>query len=172
MRRFLFSSLTIAALSLMLVACNPNAQAKLSEKPIENQPQKLDFTVTAQVKDKTWKVAVAATPEQQQMGLMFRTSLPDDEAMLFPFNPPRPVAFWMKHTLIPLDMLYIAKGVIQEIQTQVPPCQKDPCPSYPSKSMTIDQVVEIRGGLAQELGLKSGDRITFTPIVPTPVLTP
>jgi uncharacterized protein len=160
MRRFLFSSLTIVTLSLMLVACN--AQAK---KPIEPS-QKINFTLDAKVKDKTWKVAVAATPEQQQMGLMFRTVLPDDEAMLFPFDPPRPVAFWMKNTLIPLDMLYIAQGVIQEIKSQVPPCQKDPCPSYPSKSMTIDQVVEIRGGLAQELGLKSGDRITFTPINP------
>jgi uncharacterized protein len=152
------------------MACNPNAQAK---KPIVNQPQNIPFTLNAQVNTKTWKVAVAETPEQQQMGLMFRTALPDDEAMLFPFNPPRPVAFWMKQTLIPLDMLYISQGVIQEIKPQVPPCQKDPCPSYPSKSMTIDQVVEIRGGLAQELGLKSGDRITFTPIAPNkPVPTP
>jgi uncharacterized protein len=161
MRQFLFSSLTIVTLSFMLVACN--AQAK---KPIVNQPQNIPFTLNAQVNTKTWKVAVAETPEQQQMGLMFRTALPDDEAMLFPFNPPRPVAFWMKQTLIPLDMLYISQGVIQEIKSQVPPCQKDPCPSYPSKSMTIDQVVEIRGGLAQELGIKSGDRISFTSNTP------
>jgi uncharacterized protein len=127
------------------------------------QPQKLPLTLIATIGDKTFQIAVAQTPEQQQMGLMFRTSLPDDEGMLFPFDPPRPVGFWMKNTLIALDMLYIRNGSIKEIKANVPPCQKDPCPSYPSAT-EIDQVIEIRGGLAKELGIKAGDRVTLTPL--------
>lgn len=127
------------------------------------QPQQLPLTLTATIGDKTFQLAVAQTPEQQQIGLMFRTRLPDNEGMLFPFDPPRPVGFWMKNTLIALDMLYLRNGVIQEIKANVPPCEKDPCPTYPSRA-EIDQVIEIRGGLAKELGIKSGDRVTLAPL--------
>jgi uncharacterized protein len=127
------------------------------------QPQQLPLSMTATINAQVFQLAVAQTPEQQQIGLMYRTSLADGEGMLFPFAPPRPVGFWMKNTLIPLDMLYIRQGVIQEIKASVPPCQKDPCPSYPSKG-EIDQVIEIRGGLAKELGLKAGDRVVLTPL--------
>jgi uncharacterized protein len=169
----------LVGLSLMLLGCtnapvnsnpvNPSPSIDplftANRPPQLGQPQQIPFTLSAKIKDKTFKLAVAQTPEEQQMGLMFRTSLPDDEGMLFPFEPPRPVGFWMKNTLIALDMLYIRNEVIQEIKANVPPCKKDPCPSYPSK-VEIDQVIEIRGGLAQELGIKPGDQVTLTAIDP------
>jgi uncharacterized protein len=175
---------SLVCLSLMLLGCT---STPVSSNPVNpspsvdplftanrpsplGQPQRLPFTLSATINGKTFKITVAQTPEEQQMGLMFRTSLPDDEGMLFPFEPPRPVGFWMKNTLIALDMLYIRNEVIQEIKANVPPCKKDPCPSYPSKG-EIDQVIEIRGGLAQELGIKPGDRITLTAIDP-PAKTP
>jgi uncharacterized protein len=130
---------------------------------VTEQPQTLPLNRLATINQVKLKLAVAETPMQQQMGLMYRTTLADDEGMLFPFQPARPVAFWMKNTRIALDMLYIRSGIVREIQVNVPPCKADPCPSYPSKTL-IDQVIEIRGGQAEKLGIKVGDRVTLTPI--------
>lgn len=91
---------------------------------------------------------------------MNRTSLASDRGMLFPFNPPRPAQFWMKNTLIPLDMLFLRNGVIKSIAKNVPPCKADPCPTYGSPNEEIDQVIELRGGSALQLGLKVGDRVS------------
>lgn len=128
--------------------------------------QILPLTLLATINQTQFKLAVAETPQQQQLGLMFRPALPDDEGMLFPFQPARRVGFWMKNTLIPLDLLYIREGIIREIQHKVPPCQADPCPTYPSEG-EIDQVIELRGGRAQELQIQVGDRVYLTPIEPS-----
>jgi uncharacterized protein len=166
--------LLLLPIGLVLLGCTTQVSSKPAPiatpaptpaPTVTPQPQTLPFTQLATINQVKLKLTVAATPLQQQMGLMYRTSLPDDEGMLFRFDPARPVAFWMKNTLIPLDMLYIRSGVVREIQANVPPCKADPCPSYPSKT-TIDQVIEIRGGLAEQLGIKVGDRVVLTPIVP------
>jgi uncharacterized protein len=169
---WLLLPMSIALLGCTGVASKPAATSTATTPPITTTPaptvtdqaQTLPLTLLATINQTKLKVAVAETPMQQQMGLMFRTSLADDEGMLFTFTPARPVAFWMKHTLIPLDMLYIRSGIVREIQANVPPCQADPCPSYPSKTL-IDQVIEIRGGQAEKLGIKVGDRVALTPIV-------
>ena len=103
---------------------------------------------------------VARTPSEQAMGLMYRKSLPANRGMLFPFNPPQPVYFWMKNTLIPLDMVFLRNGVVQNIAANVPPCTSDPCPTY-GPGTTVDQVIELQGGRTAELGLKKGDRVTI-----------
>ncbi len=91
---------------------------------------------------------------------MFRRGMPADRGMLFNFNPPQPAQFWMKNTLIPLDMLFLYQGIIKNIRTKVPPCLADPCPSYgPRLDVTIDQVIELNAGRAATLGLKVGDKL-------------
>ncbi len=166
----LLAMLLLLPLSLTLLGCTTvNSKPTATPTPVPTTSpiapaQTLPLTLLATINQIPIKLAVAETPLQQQLGLMYRTSLPDDEGMLFQFEPARPVAFWMKQTLIPLDMLYIRSGVIREIQANVPPCKADPCPTYPSTT-TIDQVIEIRGGLAEELGIKVGDRVTLKPIV-------
>jgi uncharacterized protein len=157
-------------IGLALLGCTTQVSSKPAPTPapiptVTPTPQTLPFTQLATINQVKLKLAVAASPLQQQMGLMYRTALPDDEGMLFNFDPARPVAFWMKNTLMPLDMLYIRSGIVREIQANVPPCKADPCPSYPSKT-TIDQVIEIRGGQAEKLGIKVGDRVVLTPITP------
>jgi uncharacterized protein len=99
-------------------------------------------------------VEVAGTPEQQERGLMFRKSLAGDRGMIFPYTPPQEVAFWMKNTLIPLDIIYIRPdGTIGRI-THAKELDLTPLPS----GEPIGAVLEIRGGRAAELGIREGDK--------------
>jgi len=162
------------SLGVLLLGCSAGAsqrlstEAKPSESPAIEAPaamgQVLPLTASFKVGDQLIKLEVARTPAEQATGLMYRTSLADDRGMLFPFNPPRPTQFWMKNTLIPLDMLFLRQGEIRVIEANVPPCKADPCPTYGSSTEDIDQVIELRAGRAAELGLKVGDRITIQQI--------
>jgi uncharacterized protein len=102
-------------------------------------------------------VQIAATPEQQEHGLMFVRSLAGDQGMIFPYDPPQNVAFWMKNTLIPLDMVFIrADGTIARIAT-AKPLDETPVPA----GEPVAAVLEIRGGRAAELGIREGDRVEW-----------
>ena len=91
------------------------------------------------------------------MGLMFRTSLGPDQGMIFPYQPPRDVAFWMKNTLIPLDIIFVrANGMIARISTAVPHSETQ----VPSGE-AIALVLEIPGGRAAERGIRPGDRVEW-----------
>jgi len=133
---------------------------KPAEITTEQQGQNLPITAQAIIANKTIQLEVAKTPEQQAMGLMYRSSLPEDRGMLFPIRPPRPVQFWMKNCRMSLDIIFLFQGVVKEIAPNVPPCTEEPCPIYGPNNKLIDQVIELRGGWAQEYGLKVGDRIT------------
>lgn len=105
---------------------------------------------------------VAQTPEEQAIGLMFRTELPDDRGMLFPIAPARNVRFWMRNVLIELDMIFLREGIVQAIIPNVPPCFSETCPNY-GPDVPVDGVIELKGGRAAQLGLKVGDRIPNLP---------
>jgi uncharacterized membrane protein (UPF0127 family) len=86
--------------------------------------------------------------------------------MLFPFSPPRVARFWMKNTLIDLDMIFVQRGRIVAILDRVPPCRQDPCPVY-GPWLEVEQVIELAAGQAERLGLKVGDALTVQ-AVPSP----
>lgn len=134
----------------------------LSQQP---KGQMLPISAIAQIGSQQIELEVAQTPRQQAIGLMFRTSLPPDRGMLFSFQPPRMVGFWMKNCKIALDMIFIRDGVVQDIQAEAPPCTSEPCPTY-GPSVPVDQVIELQGGRAQELGVQVGDRIVIQPLSP------
>ncbi|MEN6310530.1 MAG: DUF192 domain-containing protein [Acidobacteriota bacterium] len=104
---------------------------------------------------------LAVTEAERARGLMFREKIQPDEAMLFVFDSEDLHAFWMKNTLIPLDMLWLdgARRVIH-IASDVPPCQEDPCPSY-GPDTPASYVLELKAGKAAAEGLKVGDRLQF-----------
>ncbi len=105
---------------------------------------------------------LADTPEAMQQGMMYRPSIKENQAMLFIYEQPQPMSFWMKNMRISLDMLFFdSKGVLQEIKTNVPACQAEPCPIYPSRYDNNQIVAEIKAGLAKKLGLAIGDRLTI-----------
>jgi uncharacterized membrane protein (UPF0127 family) len=94
--------------------------------------------------------------ESRTRGLMFRKSLAPDRGMLFDFKTERPLAFWMKNTLIPLDMVFIrADGTIRSIARNTTPLSEAPVPS----GGPVRAVLEIPGGRAAQLGILPGDRV-------------
>ena len=160
-----WSSLLETAFSILLVSFTSVLPAVSSTIPsvfISVNPrlpgQTLPISAQAIIAGHTIGLEVAKTPQQQAIGLMYRTSLADNRGMLFPFNPPQPVSFWMENTLIPLDMIFLQHGVVKAIDPQVPPCTTNPCPTYGPK-VPVDQVIELRGGRAAQLGLKVGDQV-------------
>lgn len=125
--------------------------------------QILPLTGTADIKGQTFDLEIAATPQQQQIGLMFRSELPANRGMLFPFSAPRRANFWMKNVPVPLDMVFLRDETVVYIAAQVPPCVADPCPSYGPGDQIVDTVLELRSGRAAELGLVPGDTVTLSP---------
>lgn len=153
-------------LSLLVLGYSPQVIAK-SPSPSEmkiaqTQAQYLPISAKAVIKGRIIQLEVAKTSEQQATGLMFRTNLPRNRGMLFAFDPPRPTSFWMKNTLIPLDMIFLSEGKVKAIIANVPPCKNDPCRSYSPGPIDIDGVIELKAGRAKQLGLKVGDTVKIT----------
>jgi hypothetical protein len=147
-----------------LIACTPQAPAQ--NAPVEAAAQdpraqtglpQVPLTIRSKNGVHRFTVEVAATPEQQEKGLMFRRSLEPDRGMIFPYQPAQEVAFWMKNTLIPLDIIYIrSDGTIVRI-VNAEPMDITPLPS----GEPIALVLEIRGGRARELGINEGDIVSW-----------
>jgi uncharacterized protein len=104
----------------------------------------------------TFNVELARTDQEVTHGLMDRRSLAKNSGMLFIFQKEQPVAFWMKNTLIPLDMLFIAgDGTIRGIAKQAKPLSLDNIRAPGS----VRAVLEVNGGIADQLGIDVGDKV-------------
>jgi uncharacterized membrane protein (UPF0127 family) len=139
----------------VLVACSPQAPAESA--PTDQRPQtglrQVQLTIRSANRVHRFTVDVAATFEQQERGLMFVRALAPNRGMIFPYDPPQDASFWMKNTLIPLDIIFIrADGRIARI-TKAKALDETPLPS----GEPIAAVLEIRGGRAAQLGIKQGD---------------
>ena len=103
-----------------------------------------------------FKVEVADTPATRERGLMFRKRLAPDGGMLFDFKTSQTVDFWMKDTLIPLDMLFIgADRRVVSIARNATPMSESHIPS----GGPVVEVLEVRGGRAAEIGVQPGDKV-------------
>ena len=150
--KFLF-----AALVAVPAACQPTANPVALERSVAGLDQ-VPLTIVSGSKTHRFMVEVARSVEQQQMGMMNRNSLAPDRGMIFPYDPPQPVAFWMKDTLISLDLIYVAPGgKILRIEANAVPWSLDQLPS----GGPIEAVLELAGGRSAELGLKPGDQVSW-----------
>jgi len=105
-----------------------------------------------------FQVEVAASEREQARGLMFRTAMGADEGMIFPMNPPRPAAFWMKNTVIGLDIIFIgADHKVLNIAANAVPYDETPLPSAGDAA----GVLELNAGRAAQIGLKPGDKVSW-----------
>lgn len=105
---------------------------------------------------------IAKTEKEREYGLMNRTSMPENHGMLFIFSHPTILRFWMKNTLIPLDMIFLNHHRIVAIFPNIPPCKKDtnPCPSY-GPDVLADEVIELNAGVAKKIAIINHDIIIF-----------
>jgi uncharacterized membrane protein (UPF0127 family) len=144
-----------------LAACQPttgsNSSAALGVSPAGLEQVPLTIT-TAAGKVRRFTVEVARTEAQQAQGLMNRQSLDPDRGMIFPYDPPSMASFWMKNTLIPLDMLFIrADGTIARIEANTVPLSLDPVPA----GELVAAVLELAGGRSAALGIAAGDKVSW-----------
>jgi uncharacterized protein len=103
-----------------------------------------------------FSVEVADDTAERAEGLMHRRSLPLSAGMLFIYETPQPLSFWMRNTLIPLDLLFIDdRGVVQKIHHSAKPLDETPIPGGDD----LLSVLEINGGLAKRLGITEGSEI-------------
>ena len=116
-----------------------------------------------EIKGRRFEVEVVADDESRARGLMFRDSLPEDRGMLFVFEREQELAFWMKNTRIPLDILYFdASRKLVSIAAGVPPCTTPQCPTYPSDGPAL-YALELNAGLAEKLAIRPGDELSVDP---------
>ncbi len=151
-KRLLFLSVATLALGIVVSAfsCKGNEALRPHFGQTELSVVRKDGTRVL------FKTEIAETREEQAYGLMFVRSLPENRAMIFPMRPPRMVSFWMKNTYIPLDMLFVRpNGEILQIEANVKPLDE----TLVHSRDPVAAVVELRGGMAEKLGLKIGDRI-------------
>ena len=116
--------------------------------------ERLEIVTSAGVH--SFLIEVATTPEQQALGLMFRTELGEGKGMLFPHDEPRESTMWMRNTYIPLDMVFILPdGTIHRIEKRTEPFSERVIRS----NGPVAAVLEIAGGTADKLGLGPGDKV-------------
>jgi uncharacterized protein len=152
-------AILIAVIFAGAISCPADARDAMPAS-IPDTPQSLPLTdlylAIAPAKPHRIKVQTVLTPQQQETGLMWRKSMPADEGMLFVFPEAKQATFWMRNTLIPLDLVFIrSDGTIANVAAKATPLSLE---TIPSKGRVI-AVLELVGGRAKTLGVKSGQRV-------------
>lgn len=153
--------LAATALALILLGCRgepPSAAEIATAKQERPALEQIELQIQTDTATHPFTVEVARTPDEQARGLMFRESLAPNVGMLFPFSEPRPASFWMKNTLIPLDMIFVrSDGTIARIAVNTTPLSLAPV----GVGEPVAAVLEIAGGRSVELGIDEGDRVSW-----------
>ncbi len=158
---------SMVALLAILFAPRPIMRDRRDPAPIARAQEGLEkhtFTLTRQDgRVLPFTLEIAATERQQEIGLMFRTQLAENEGMLFPYPDDAPRMMWMKNTLIPLDMLFFdGEGRLVSVITRAQPESETILESVaPAR-----QVLELRAGTVEAYGLAVGDRLRETSAAP------
>jgi uncharacterized protein len=116
-----------------------------------------------ELRGQRFNVEIAADDASRTRGLMFRDAMPNDHGMLFIFDQEQPLAFWMRNTRIPLDILYFDSDLnLVSMAAGVPPCTTEQCPNYPSTG-PASFTLELNAGVARKLGVRPGDPLLLAP---------
>jgi hypothetical protein len=148
---------TLALLPPGLLAAAGGGTARAQTGPQPRLPaERLAIVSRDGARRHEFRVEVAVQPEQQTVGLMFREAVGPDEGMLFDWGAPRESSMWMRNTLVPLDMLFIAAdGRVHRIAERTVPHSLAPVDSRGPVRATL----ELAGGTAERLDLRVGDRV-------------
>ena len=172
MKRGIHPARLVAALVVALAtlpACKSGGQRAGAASAPASAPASLSAATVAidtGGRKVAFRVEVAVTPEEHARGLMYRSQLADDAGMIFVFEEPSIQRFWMKNTLIPLDMIFIGKDrkIVGVVENAAPETESERMVGAPSQ-----YVLEIGGGLAARLGIHRGEAVDFQN-VPSPSL--
>lgn len=154
----------LAALAFT-AACSPQAGSAAptaattaaAVHPVSGLPV-IALTVTSASQTHRFRVEVARSEGEQSKGLMFRTAMGADEGMIFPMQPPRSAAFWMKNTVMSLDIIFVGSNRrILNIAANAVPYSEEPLPS----AGAVSGVLELTAGRAAALGIRPGDRVDW-----------
>ena len=116
-----------------------------------------------ELKGKRFSVEIADDDAERARGLMFRDEMAADHGMIFVHDSEEPLAYWMKNTRIPLDIIYFDHDRKLVSVAHAPPCSLDDrCPPFPSEGPAL-YVLELNAGAAEALGVKAGDELKFGP---------
>lgn len=138
---------TVAFLLILVAATGAAALEKFATGTLSVVSAKGEHSFT---------VEIAKTPKQQSQGLMYRRKMAADAGMLFVYERPQSVSYWMKNTFIPLDMIFIGKdGRIESIRQRTVPQSLTPVRSRGK----VLAVLELNGGTVSRLGIKPGDAV-------------
>lgn len=157
MKIFLNKKIFIILITSLAVLLFATLLLKASEANINNQylSSKVCF------KDKCIIAEVSDTPEKITKGLMFKTELAEKRGMLFKFGTDGVYPFWMKNTLIPLDVIWISRDLrIVHIENAVP-CEETVCKTYNPDKIAL-YVLEVNSGFVEENNIKIGDKIRIS----------
>jgi uncharacterized membrane protein (UPF0127 family) len=140
------------------VACLTGCKEEQSQPPVLPQTQVHGGLTGVIIHEDTLWVKIAADPEARERGLMFRQDLPEDEGMLFVFDYPQPLSFWMKNTYLPLDIAFVsADKHILNILAMKPLDEKT---RYESQG-PAQYAIEVNRGWFVRHGVSPGDRVQF-----------
>lgn len=115
------------------------------------------------------RIELADTAAERAKGLMFRESMPNSAGMLFVYDHPQSVAFWMKNTLIPLDMIFADEsGTVTHVHENAVPRDETAIPGGDK----VQFVLEINGGLAKRLGISEGAALRHATIAANKAVWP
>jgi uncharacterized protein len=132
------------------------ADAEPPREPLAHFPE-ADLAVATDGASHRFRVWVADTEPRREQGLMYVRALKPDRGMLFVFDGPQVASFWMKNTLIPLDILFVSPdGRVIRIAASTTPLSLAPIGSMG----VVRSVLELRGGTAQRLGIRPGARLS------------
>jgi hypothetical protein len=141
------AAFALIALATLAACADPSPSQTL---PVET------ITIDTHHGPRVFTVEIAADMKSQERGLMFRREMDPDAGMLFVFEPPQLVSFWMKNTFIPLDLMFVrADGTIASIAADAAPLSETSIPS----AEPVRAVIEINGGRALALGIAPGDKV-------------
>lgn len=158
--------ITVLALSILAACSSGETQSAQAKAPsYDSAPRHaqsglpvIPLTVASSNGKHTFRVELARTEQDQAKGLMFRTAMGKDEGMIFPMVPPRTASFWMRNTVIPLDLIFVGQDhrILNIAANAVP---YDETPLF-SSGVSI-AVLELNGGRAAQLGIKAGDKVEW-----------
>lgn len=157
------AALALAGGALALAGCSTQAAAPAQQTAARDAHpvsglDVIPLAISQNGKTHRFKVEVARTAQDQSRGLMFRTELGPDEGMLFPTEVPQARSFWMRNTVIPLDLLFIGPdNLVSNIAANAVPYSEAPLTS----DGPVIAVLELAGGRAAELGIAPGARVVW-----------